>query len=431
MSNQVSQNIGNFDSPVESLLDSQALRNFIMINADADLPALRLKESRRSHDFDLDFALTQISARRKCGRKLTKFIQHADFLFPSDIAFQQATHEEVADFHASLIGPGKRILDMTAGLGIDAMTFAIEGDKVTALEIDSWKCDLLRHNSKVLNLDIEVICCDSVSYLRDETGKDDFDWIYADPARRGSDDKRLHGLADCFPDLTPHISTMLECASGVMIKASPLLDIQQIIRDIPAINRIIAVSWHGECKELLLIIRRISDNKREVTDKCVLQAVNITSNGIESFEATKHTSEENSVIISHFTEKDLEESLINGELWLYEPNASIMKLGCWKDIMKRWPELSKADNNTHLFFSPYFIKDFPGRSIKIDRRLTRKESKTLKGRRVTVVSRNFPEEASAIRRRLDLKEGDSEFIYALRTGGTPVMLLGHVVDTNE
>ena len=83
-----------------------------------DVNRLRL---RRCADagFDVDFAITQIECRRRIRRKLPEMYANPGFLFPSVLATEQATCEEIARYHAGIVGDVERVLDMTAGLCID------------------------------------------------------------------------------------------------------------------------------------------------------------------------------------------------------------------------------------------------------------------------------------------------------------------------
>ena len=132
--------------------DIEMIYGFIEENAREDINKLLLRYHGKTLPYSLDFAVDQIVARRKTYSKLPSFVCFRKFLFPDLISSEQASDERVAEYHAALAGSGKKILDMTAGLGIDAMSMAMRGNDVTACDIDPNKIDALHHNAEVLDI---------------------------------------------------------------------------------------------------------------------------------------------------------------------------------------------------------------------------------------------------------------------------------------
>lgn len=141
--------------------------SFISNFADTNPLELRLKMHGKEPDFDINDAICQIECRRKCRKKLSRFIQNEHFLFPSAIAAEQASHQAVGAYHAELISNGDNVLDMTAGLGIDSLSMSIKAASVKSCELDPHKAEILAHNSLALGCNnIEVITGDSVEFLK-------------------------------------------------------------------------------------------------------------------------------------------------------------------------------------------------------------------------------------------------------------------------
>lgn len=413
-----------FDTAGSSLLDSAELLEFVSANSKADPANLRLRMAGRKLAFDLDFALTQIECRRKNARKLPSFISNPGFLFPSGLAAQQATDQEVARYHATLASSGSRWLDLTAGLGIDALSAAMAGHRVTAVEIESWKCDVLRHNAEVLlgaDNGFEVWCADS-QQIAEEAEADEFDVIFIDPARRGEGDRRLYALADCMPDVTRLMPRLLAVAPTVIVKASPMLDVSEALRQLPSASEVEAVSHRGECKELLLICRR------EPRPRTFAARMIGADGGVASFQWRECPSDEpglaGSASGADTVVSDAEPSAYR---WLYEPDAALAKLQPDKILAARWPSLRKADPNTQLYLSAEKIAEFPGRVTEIVGRPAARDLRKMKGEGITVVSRNHPESAEAIRARYRFGENGKRFLYAFRLDGKPTMLLTEIV----
>lgn len=215
-----------------------------------------LRAGSGAHGFDLREAATQIDCRRKCAGKLPGFLKHSRFRFPDPLSAEQCTREDVARFHASLIEPGERVLDMTAGLGIDAMSLALGGARVTAVEIDAARAQALRENAALLGAQLQVLFADSRKVL--EELPEPVDTIFIDPARRDSAGRRTYGFADCTPDLLSLLPLIMSRCSRLLVKASPLLDVTQILRELPGVSRLRAVEAGGECKELLIEVKKVS-----------------------------------------------------------------------------------------------------------------------------------------------------------------------------
>ncbi|MDE6769972.1 MAG: RsmD family RNA methyltransferase, partial [Muribaculaceae bacterium] len=230
---------------------SDELLMFIKRNIKENPASLRLKYHGKINNFDLDFALTQIESRQKTKKKLPHFINNSCFIFPTTLSAEQASHEAVAAYHASLIEKNSDLLDMTAGLGIDVMTMAQKCSHATACELDETKAQTLRHNCKVLGLDnITVVAADSIEWIS-ETDKH-FDVIFIDPARRGEDNARTYNFHDCQPDIMNLQAMLSSKTSCLLIKASPLLDVAQTLKDISHVRAIRAICVNGECKEILV-----------------------------------------------------------------------------------------------------------------------------------------------------------------------------------
>lgn len=393
---------------------SQKLIDFVVRHASDDVNTLRLKYSGKmmdkSDDISLEFALTQIEARKKTRKKIPGFLENQAFMFPSIIAAEQASNEAVARFHASLVAADSHLLDMTAGLGIDDLTFAKSGINVTACEIDEDKCRVLRHNSDILGLsgNLNVNCMDSIEYLNNSDER--YDVIYVDPARRDCSGSRVHALSDCLPDILGSMSLIMSHTCRLLVKSSPLLDLSLIINTISDLNHVYVVCFRGECKEVLIEIRR-NGNFTGIT------AIDLDWNRtISEFNCYMQTMAVSMAInyAEYPSPTDYE--------YLYEPNAAVMKTGDWVTLQKEFPDLRKADVNTHLFLSDTSYEDFPGRILKIGCITDKKTLKRLKGARYNIVSRNHPLTAPLLANKYGIIPGGSDYLYAFRYKGTPLIV---------
>ncbi|MCH5239564.1 MAG: RsmD family RNA methyltransferase [Muribaculaceae bacterium] len=368
---------------------------------------LRLSKKKLSKDFDFDFAVTQIENRQKTKSKLASFLEYDRFLFPDLISGEQASHQAIASYHSSLLTNEQSILDMTAGLGIDSLSFAKKNIDVTSIELDAFKAEILRHNSEVCQRpNITVINADSLNFLK-ETSRH-FDAIFVDPSRR-NENKRIYNLRDCAPDILTNQDLLLNKANRVIIKASPLLDITQTLKDFQNVSSIKAVGVKGECKELLIELRKNAESFS-------LEAINLDNDGniISSISQNDDPGDEK---LPMAAESDFQEGI-----YLLEPSAIVMKIAPWKNICQKY-NAKKLDSSSHLFITPDLPFEFPGRVTLFEHFITKKERKSLKGFPASVISRNYPVTSDDLRKSLQLKEGDSNFIYATRIASKPSLLL--------
>lgn len=373
---------------------------FIHDNKNEDSKSLLLRHHGKEMGFPLDFAVVQIESRKKTEAKLPYFLSFDKFTFPDKISAEQSSDQRVAKYHASLVGRGQHILDMTAGLGIDAMSMAMADNSVTAFELDKNKYDALLHNSSIIGLSqFTPVNCNSVEFIRNSS--ESFDIIFIDPARRDINNRRTYSLKDCTPDVTSCISDMKARGKHIFIKASPLLDVTKVRDEIDCISKIHLVCVKGECKELLVEIDNSGCFKG-------IRVVDLNDDGMISD--------------IFFDEAELSQGLFTvaakSDLavgnYLYEPNAGVMKLNPAKALCDRYNGLKKLARNTSLYISDILYDNFPGRISVIESIPDKEALKSMKGERYNVVSRNYPLTADELRKKYRINEGKDKFLYAFR-----------------
>jgi hypothetical protein len=245
----------------------------------------------------------------------------------------------------------------------------------------------------------EVVCGDGVEYLHQM--EEHATVIYLDPARRNEHGGKTYAISDCTPDVVTLREELLKKADFIVVKLSPMLDWREAVRLLPAqYAEVRIVSVGNECKELLLVLSDVV--------AAPLQVVCINDNEVfaTGSAATQAKTYEGSL------------SLSSGLLFLYEPNASIMKAGCFAELCEAF-DVEAVAENSHLFISPDFIENFPGRKFQITAisSMNKKQLKqTLQGiTRANISVRNFPLTAQQLRQRLRLKDGGDTYIFGTTT----------------
>lgn len=236
--------------------------------------------------------------------------------------------------------------------------------------------------------------------------------IFIDPARRDDAGNKVVSLKDCTPDVTLLQEEMLSKADYVIIKLSPMLDWHRAVSELNCVQEVHIISVNNECKELLLVLsaRNMGGMEASSADGEVKHAGNLRIycvNDAQSFVCEESDMEASSVKIAPSTFEEMQ--------YLYEPNASLMKAGCFSVLSERYGArmLSK---NSHLFVSRDLIAAFPGRSFRIIAisSFNKKELKRhLSGiTKANIATRNFPLSVAELRKRLKLKDGGETYIFA-------------------
>lgn len=406
----------NYDSLSENFYD------FIQNHENFDPTSLILSLKNKNCDFPITFAADQIALRRKNKRKLPFFLKHKKFIFPDKSVGEQSSNQAVAAYHASLIGNDKSVLDLTAGLGIDALTIAAVGNEVIAVEMNEDRAAALIHNSKILGISLKnVINDDSIKLLNSGIFNSRFDYIFVDPARRDSENNRKFLLSDSLPDIISNFPLISGSAHKIMVKASPLMDIRGAATELPGIAEIHIVCFKGECKEVLLI-----SSPEEAHTDVSIKVIDITNTPDETD------------ILGHIIKSTFQTSLnqlgnkeapiasaheIIPNNYLYDPNAGLHKLNAAEEICRKYCNLKKVGANTDLYISTELHKDFPGRIFQIQEIPDKKRIKSLKGESYDVAVRNYPISADSLRKRLGVKPCDNNFIFGFTALNHPMLAL--------
>ena len=236
--------------------------------------------------------------------------------------------------------------------------------------------------------------------------------IFIDPARRDDAGNKVVSLKDCTPDVTVLQEEMLSKADYVIIKLSPMLDWHRAISELSHVREVHIISVNNECKELLLVLsaRNMGEMEASSADGEVKHAGNLRIyciNDAQSFVCDELDMESSQVKIAPSTLEEM--------LYLYEPNASLMKAGCFGVLSGRY-DARMLSKNSHLFVSREPIAAFPGRSFRIIAvsSFNKKELKRhLSGiTKANIATRNFPLSVAELRKRLKLKDGGETYIFA-------------------
>ena len=419
---------------------NQATQDFIRQHQDDDVRQLAFLGSKNP-EVDMPFALDQIRGRKMARVKLPRWASLEGIIYPPHISMEQCSSESTALYKAELAArllglPASssgtemkaeneiEFVDLTGGFGVDFSYIAARlGVKSMYVERQAHLCEAAKENFGRLGLKNAIVKNgDGIEVLHsflpkkdDAASADDslgiiYDQplsllktnlglkiIFVDPARRDDAGNKVVSLKDCTPDVTVLQEEMLSKADYVIIKLSPMLDWHHAISELSHVREVHIISVNNECKELLLVLS--ARNMGNLRIYCV--------NDAQSFVYDELDMEASSVKIAPSTLEEMQ--------YLYEPNASLMKAGCFGVLSGRY-DARMLSKNSHLFVSQAPIEAFPGRSFRIIAvsSFNKKELKRhLSGiTKANIATRNFPLSVAELRKRLKLKDGGETYIFA-------------------
>ena len=375
-----------------------ALMAFIQAHLSDDPDRLLLSASRYP-EIDIPFVVAQITARRQIKEKLPTWYQQEQLLFPAKIAAEQCSSEQTALYKQQLVTEEDTLCDLTGGLGIDSYYFSRRVKQVYYIERFPSYCEVARANMATLGArNVAVLEGDSTQWLDQLPAIDVF---YVDPARRGEGNKRMFALSDCEPDLTQLLPRLLAKAPRVIAKLSPMADLRQTLALLPTTQAIHILSVKNECKELLFVIGR-EPRESAVPIHCV--------------HLTKQAASDECFVCSLEAEQQAASHLATTlRRYLYEPNASVLKAGAFKQVACQFP-VEKLQVSSHLYTSDHYLDRFPGRRFEVDEVIPfhSKSCKQLAGQslQANVTTRNFPLTVEALRKKCRIREGGDIYLFA-------------------
>ena len=374
------------------LLLTPELREFIKRHEHDDEKELILKQST-IHGVPSSLVAEQIVGRRKAKNKLPSYYGNDEIIYSPRVNLEQCSSEATAEFKAGLV-QGKKFADLTGGFGIDTFSLAKKFDHGTYVDPNNHLLNIAKHNHDILG-DGNIAYFNTAAENFLETSGDQFDLIFIDPSRRADSNKKVFKLSACVPNVIDLWWRIFEHTPLLLLKTSPLLDLQQGLKELKFVEKIFVVSVDNECKEVLFLCRK--DFEGEPT----VEAINIIkSDRIDSFSFL--LSQEN---IAEITNADPLH-------YLYEPNASILKAGAFKSIGLE-NNLFKLHPSTHFYTSDLLLKNFPGRVFEIEA-FIKPDPKIMLHHfpdgRGNVTTRNYPLTPEQLKKKTGLKEGGEKFL---------------------
>lgn len=368
---------------------STEIQKFINNSLQANISKLALSKNPFP-EIDWKEIINQIVSKNKSKSKLTTWFTTEGIYFPPSISIEQTSSEITAKYKTDLLS-GKSIIDLTGGFGVDCYYFSKKFEKVVHCEKNVELSEIVKHNYKKLKVDnIECKAQNSTEVLTDSDTN--FDWIYIDPSRRSDIKGKVFLLKDCLPNVPANLDLYFSKSKNILIKTAPILDITAGINELNHIKSIHIIAIDNEVKELLWILEKDFSGKIEIT------SVNIQ----------KEKTDSNSFVFGQNTPTTFD--LPN--MFLYEPNAPLLKSGC-SDNLSKTLNVDKLHPHSHLFTNLKLI-EFPGRRFMIEAVIPFKKDelkKHIEGKKMNITTRNFPLTVEEIRKKYKIAEGGNVYTF--------------------
>lgn len=441
-------------------------REFVAMHRNEDVRELALK-AKRVEGLDLPLALDQIAGWQIARKKLPQWVSCEGIVYPPHISMEQCSSQFTAQYKSevaqTLLAPAatvrarvsdsgesdnqttksepqlsdsaesvmqtaksafqlsdspesdtlvarRAMVDLTGGFGVDFSYLARGFSQATYVERQRHLCDLAEHNMAALGLDqARIVCGDGVEYLR-QMGPVDF--IYLDPARRDEHGSRTYAIEDCTPNVLELRDLLLAKSQYTLVKLSPMLDWRKAVADFDGtVREVHIVATGNECKELLLVLgQQVHEEPSAPRVFCV------NDNQRIDYDSASYTQG------LRIGGKPLPEA----KNYLYEPNASIMKAGCFDLVEERFG-VTQVGPSSHLFVSATPVADFPGRGFAIEAigGMNKKDIKRLLNgtKQANIAVRNFPLTAPQLRKKLKLADGGPVYLFGTTMQGCDHVLL--------
>ena len=433
--------------------------HFIATHRNDNVPQLALA-AHNAPNVDLPFALDQIAGWQTACRKLPSWAKNPKIVYPPHLSMEQCSSQTTAEYKANVAwqyvnampqtttnnskrekGNGDKkqvaecehtsLVDLTGGFGVDFCFMAAHFAQATYVERQSQLCQLVQNNLNALNMGhAKVVCAESESHLKT---MEKVSCIYLDPARRDKNGGKTVLIEHCSPDILQLLPMLLAKCGLLIVKLSPMLHWQLAIAQLQKhgawVSQLHIVSVKNECKELLFLITD-RQNHTQSLSLAVAQSGQLHPTPLENPTPQQATGTANSTHITCYNDGNsfqyclaeadaIPQTILQtppqAGMYLFEPNASIMKAGCFGVLCSRLGVQAIAPNS-HLFVANNDLPDFPGRRFKLvaTTSFNKRDLKAaLQGiSKANIATRNFPLKPEALRKKLRLKDGGEHFLYA-------------------
>lgn len=377
------------------ILLQQDVQEFIRQHANDNEQQLLLKH-KVLFDLPASIIAWQISGRRKAKTKLPLYYNAEGIVYPPGLNLEQSSSEETARFKAAILERYLKskdlLVDLTGGFGIDSLFFSKIFKQILYLEPNAALIPYAKHNHKTLDAE-NISYNNTTAELFLKNRSQSVDCFFIDPSRRTSGNQKVFKLADCEPDIIQLQSEIFDQSKNLLLKTSPMLDVQQGISGLKFVKNVWVAAVDNDVKELLFLSEK--GNSHEP----VIIAIDLKKES-ESFSFT-------------FSEERNQQVEFSDPLqYVYEPSAALLKAGAFKTIAAKF-SLKKLHISTHLYTSNQLIEHFPGRIFRAEGLLKadpKAAAEVFTDGKANIITRNYPLSPEELKKKLKLKDGGDQYL---------------------
>ena len=250
--------------------------------------------------------------------------------------------------------------------------------------------------------------------------------MFLDPSRRilGNKVVSIENSEPNLFELWKQISTNVD---QLMVKASPMAHIDEVINKAYSPDSIHAVSVNNELKELLYYYR-FTDDSQSIKDKAQINyhAVDIKKNEavVQAQDSFTVLADKKGIVPVHVSYADADQlskqnssDIFNGQehvdglnIYLYDPIVGAKKLGCMDHLGAKF-DLLKLNKHTHLYYSKELISHFPGRIFEVldgfspSNKSLKKWFKNYSSKFINIWALNYPLSSKAVKKKYGIQDG--------------------------
>lgn len=361
-----------------------------------DDPGELILKAGKFRGVDVKKLAGQIQSRHKALKKLPEWSANENLIFPPALSVEQCSSEATAHYKAGIVS-GKTLIDITGGMGIDCYYMSRSFARTHYFEQQPQVASTAEYNFTQLGAThIHVHAGESLTALQAGLTAD---WLYADPARRDANKEKVVRLADCTPDVAGNAALLLNAAPRILIKTSPLLDIDLASKELQKLKEVHVMGYEQECKELLFVLDR---EMQEQNFKIKVRIIDAAGQPIHELDFDRE--EERNALVDYSKPLD----------YLYEPHAAVLKAGAFKTLCARF-NVRKLAMHSQLYTSEDYNAAFPGRSFRIVavcKPDIREILQHIPGDKANITTRNFPAKPEELRKKWKIKDGGDHYLFA-------------------
>lgn len=357
---------------------------------------------------------TQLELLSKASVKLPDWYEARCFFTRKGI--EQASSQaslKVKDF-----GTGQRAIDLTGGTGVDLWHLSKSYHRVDYVEADPVLCHLAGINfRKLARKNISIHLSTAEKFIQSLHSEESYDLIYLDPDRRNASGQRVAAFEDCQPNvlaLLPSLVQHLASGGQILIKASPMLDIEEGRRQLLSMAAGVQaeiISVDNEVKEILF---RISQKAGEKDTEVICHI--IRKNRIHRFQGVPRANPEQDNAGQEKIENDFKDQFI------YEADVALYKARLvstyFRSIRNLFGEMNHPEG---YFFSEQCLEELPARIFRVVEqwyfkpRKLKQELKNREIKKIEISRRYFDLAPKLVYQQLGVRPGGKRYLILSRS----------------